>query len=271
MVWVCHEPSAFIHSIEMINALRPFWKKWLAKCLQPLLKMIDLQLVGQGDRVLANSFYTAGQFERVYGRKVDGIACPGIDTDLFFPGGKKRDCAIITVAHLVPYKRIDFLLQVFSRLRMRHQCLVFHVVGEGPSSGELQVLASDLGIANSVVFHGNLQHVELAALNRRMLLFLFAGVNETFGMAPLEAIASGTPVVAHRSGGPREFVNEKCGWLIDSLDLEDWTKEVSACIDHLLARGSYPEEISQCARNFTWRESLRPALEVIAGLMVEDN
>lgn len=266
MVWVCHEPSAFIHSAELIDGLKPFWKRWLAKCLQPLLKPVDLRLARLADRVVANSRYTAGQFERVYGRTVDGIACPGIDLDLFFPDGGPRERAIITVAHLVPYKRIDFLLRVFVRIREHYPGLDFHVVGEGPEAGGLQLLARELGIADSVIFHGRLQHAELAALNRRMLLFLFAGVNETFGMAPLEAIASGTPVVAHNSGGPREFVNDNCGRLVASLGVEDWVREVSAYLDDLLAQKNSPEKVSTCARNFAWRHSLRPAIEVVAGL-----
>lgn len=266
MVWVCHEPSAFIHSAELIAGLRPFWKRWLAKWLQPLLRAIDLSLVSQSDRVVANSHYTAGQFERVYGSKVDGIASPGIDLDLFSLGGGPREHAIITAAHLVPYKRIDFLLQVFAQLRKQYPDLIFHVVGEGPAAGELRQLANDLGIAASVVFYGKLNHAELAAMNRRMLLFLFAGVNETFGMAPLEAIACGTPVVAHNSGGPREFVKPDCGRLIDSLEVDDWVEVISGYLDRFQRQGVFPEQVRQCALNFDWRQTLRPAVEVIAGL-----
>lgn len=268
LAWVCHEPSAFIHSDEVIDGLRPFWKRWLAKWLQPLLRTIDLYLVCQSDRVLANSLYTAGRFEQVYGRKVDSIASPGIDLNLFSTGGKHREIAIITVGHLVPYKRIDFLVRVFAQLRKKFPKLIFHIVGEGPEAGKLQQLTNDLGIAADVVFHGKMNHSELAALNRRMLLFLFAGINETFGMAPLEAIACGTPVVAHNSGGPREFVNQNCGLLIDSLEIDDWVGEISGYLDQLQRQGVFPEEVRNCALNFNWQQTLRPAMEVVGRLCV---
>jgi len=269
MIWVSHEPSAFIHSPELIDGLRPFWKKWLAKLLQPVLRPIDLSLAEHGDCIIANSHYTAEQIERVYSKKSSGIACPGIDLDQFFPDDTPREYALITVAHLVPYKRIDFLLRVFAQLKERHRNLVFHIVGEGPTAGELQNLAHELGIGESVFFQGKLTHAELAALLRRMTLFVFAGVKETFGMAPLEAIASGTPVVAHKSGGPTEFVTRECGLLIDSLRTEDWVMGISSYLEILEAQGFYPEQIRQCALKYDWSSSLRPAIEIIVRLFAQ--
>jgi glycosyltransferase involved in cell wall biosynthesis len=161
------------------------------------------------------------------------------------------------------------LLKVFARVKKQRPELVYHIVGDGDESEELHYLAQKLDIADSVVFHGRLSHAELAALSRRMLLFLHGGVNETFGMAPLEAIACGTPVVAHKSGGPQEFVNEDCGRLIESLEEADWAKEIDDYVDILLAGGNSPLQVQECARRFEWRLSLRPAMEVIAGLCSE--
>ena len=265
MVWVSHEPSAFIHSTELINGLRPFWKRWLAKGLRLLLRNVDLCLARQSDRVVANSRHTAGECRRIYGREVDAVASPGIDLKVFAPGTEKRELALVTVAHLVPYKRIDFLLRVFARLRERVPELSFHIVGEGPAKRELQALAAELGMAANVTFHGRLAHAELATLLRRMRLLLSAGAIETFGMAPLEAIACGTPVVAHDSGGLREFVDERCGRLIDSLEIEDWVQETAAC----LAKLWDAERVSACACAYSWQRTLQPAVAVIVELCVD--
>jgi D-inositol-3-phosphate glycosyltransferase len=69
------------------------------------------------------------------------------------------------------------------------------------------------------VFHGAASDADLRELYQRSRLFLHGSVDEPFGMAPLEAIACGTPVVAHRSGGPAEFVTAECGRLVDSLEV----------------------------------------------------
>lgn len=266
MVWVSHEPSAFIHSEELIAGLRPFWKRWLANGLHLPLRTTDLRLARQSDRVVANSLHTARACARVYGRRCDAVATPGIDLEVFFPGDGPREPALITVAHLVPYKNVDFLLRVFARLRARHPDLVFHIVGEGPAQGELQALAENLGLDAHVSFHDRLAQADLAALLRRMTLFLSAGAIETFGMASLEAIACGTPVVAYDSGGLREFVDERCGRLIDTLEIEDWVREIAGYLDQLATHPDAAQRVSSCARDYSWHQTLRPAVDVIAGL-----
>jgi glycosyltransferase involved in cell wall biosynthesis len=266
LVWVCHEPSAFIHSPEWINGLTPVWKKWLAKCLQPCLRPIDIHLAQRSDFVITNSQYTATQCKRIYCRASDAIAYPGVDHSFLPSGDQPREKALITAANLTPYKRIGFLLRVFALLKEHHPGLVYHIAGDGEDAKALQMLARELGIGDSVIFHGRLTHSELAALTCKMTLFLHGSVNETFGMAPLEAIACGTPVVAHYSGGPLEFVNPTCGRLIDSLSEEKWCEEISDFLSKLEVNPDYFMGVSENAREFTWESTLAPALKLIADL-----
>jgi hypothetical protein len=88
-------------------------------------------------------------------------------------------------------------------------------------------------------------------------------------MAPLEAIASDTPVVAHRSGGPAEFVTEECGRLVDSREKAEWVREITIYLGILRADHDYPNRVRECSKRFDWRVTLRPAVEVIAGLCQE--
>jgi glycosyltransferase involved in cell wall biosynthesis len=104
----------------------------------------------------------------------------------------------------------------------------------------------------------------LRELYRRSSLFLHGTIGEPFGMAPLEAIACGTPVVAHRSGGPAEFVTSESGRLIDSLEVADWAKEIASYLDLLRSDPDFPERVRECARRFDWPLTLRPAVEIIA-------
>jgi len=269
LVWICQEPSAFIHSMAWIKTLKPWWKCLLARMLRPFLQRVDLALARCSDRIIANSLFTAGEVERVYGYVPDAIACPGIDFAAFSIGNGPRERAIISVGRLTSFKRVDFLLRVFSEIIKVHPDLTYHIVGTGQEEPALRQLALQLGIASRVVFHGEATDATLLSLFQRSLLFLHGSIDEPFGMAPLEAIACGTPVVAHRSGGPAEFVTAACGRLVASLEVADWAREVVSCLEALYNDEMSPARVRECARRFDWRVTLRPAMENITGLFAE--
>ena len=196
----------------------------------------------------------------------DGIACPGIDFHAFAGEGRRQERAILTVARLTRFKRVDFLLKVFKEVLTAYPDLTYHIVGTGEEESALRDLARQLGVESRVVFHGAASDAALLELYRRSTLFLHGSIDEPFGMAPLEAIACGTPVVAHRSGGPAEFVTAECGRLVDSLEVADWAAEITAYVEDLFANPDFPVRVRECARRFDWSVSLRPAVEVIAGL-----
>lgn len=265
VVWVCPEPSAFIHSRDWIDALRPFWKKYLALLLNPALAYVDTRLSLYADKIVANSQFTAGMIEKTYKRRPDAVAYPGIDSSEFQAGNpdQKQD-SIITVAKLSRFKRVDFLLRVFSQLLKQHPNLKYHIVGQGEEEENLQRLAAELKVAENVIFHSSLDNSHLADLLKGAILFLHGSVAEPFGMAPLEALACGTPVIAHRSGGPQEFINDSCGRLIDSLAEEQWEKEINEFLAMLQADPGYFRDVAEHARKFTWSTTLVPALQLIA-------
>jgi glycosyltransferase involved in cell wall biosynthesis len=249
-----------------IRALQPRWKSLLAQVLRPFLKAIDLSLVHHSDRILANSSFTAGEIERVYGLTPDGVAYPGIDFASYSAGETHKNLAMITVARLSKFKRVDFLLEVFKGLLEVHPDLTYHIVGTGEEEHALREQARRLGIETQTVFHGLVTETDLLRLNQRALLFLHGSIDEPFGMAPLEAIACGTPVVAHHSGGPVEFVTAECGRLIESRDLADWVREITNYLDVLRAGHSDSAVVRRCAQRFDWSYSLRPAVTAIAGV-----
>lgn len=269
LVWVCHEPSAFIHSDAWIAALRPSWKRVAAGVARPVLKRIDLGLSRSTDMAFANSRFTASELKRVYGIDAYGIAYPGIDTALFHGDETVREDAVVTVAALTRFKRIDFLIRVFARLLHHHPDLVYHVVGTGVEEDSLRRLAGELGIADRVLFRGKLAAGDLALLHRRSRLFLHGAVGEPFGLAPLEAIACGMPVVAHDSGGPAEYVDPSCGRLVQSESEDVWVSEVSGFLDYLRSEPAYFERVAASARRFSWDETLGPIVDGIA-LLLED-
>ena len=158
------------------------------------LRIWDYRSAAGVDHFAANSAFVARRIAKCYRREAEVIP-PPVDTEFFTPGGAREDY-YVAVSRLVGYKRADLLVQAFRELRDRR--LV--IVGEGPDYARLKNEAG----AN-VEFAGRLSREALRERLRRARAFLFTAV-EDFGIAPVEAMACGTPVIALARGGAAETV-----------------------------------------------------------------
>ena len=157
------------------------------------LRQWDVLSAGRPDHLLANSRFTAARIRRYWGRPAT-VLPPPVAVDRF-DWRQPRDDLYLSVCRLVPYKRVDLVVQACSRLG-----LPLLVVGDGPDRRRLEALAGP-----SVRFLGRCPADEVARLMGRCRAFLYAGV-EDFGIAPVEAMAAGAPVVALGVGGLRDSV-----------------------------------------------------------------
>jgi glycosyltransferase involved in cell wall biosynthesis len=147
-------------------------------------------------RFAAISSFIAARVRENYGREAT-VIYPPVDTDYFRQGDESpRRGSYFTASRWVPYKRIDAIVQAFRSLPDRQ--LV--VAGTGPEAARIHRLAG----AN-VTFTGELDRAVLREHMRHARAFLFAA-EEDFGIAPLEAQACGTPVIAYGRGGVLETI-----------------------------------------------------------------
>ncbi len=146
------------------------------------------------DRFVANSAYVAGRIARYYNRKAS-VLYPPVDTEFFTPGAPSAGRHFLVVSALVPYKRIDRAIAAAGEAGAP---LV--VVGSGPDEDRLRRCAG-----GSVRFAGALDAVALRETYRDAIALVLPG-EEDFGIAPVEAMACGRPVVALGRGGATETV-----------------------------------------------------------------
>ncbi|HEY0777085.1 MAG TPA: glycosyltransferase [Gemmatirosa sp.] len=175
----------------------------------------DVVSAARVDRFVADSGFVARRIRKVYRRDAD-VVYPPVDVEGFVPGPPGELAPdgggpyYITASRFVPYKRIPMIVEAFRHLPDRRLI----VIGDGPQRREVARAAG----AN-VTLLGHEPGDRLRLWLRGAQAFLFAAV-EDFGIAPIEAQACGTPVIAFAGGALRETVPgldapEPCGVLYD--------------------------------------------------------
>jgi glycosyltransferase involved in cell wall biosynthesis len=180
------------------------WKSGSTRVLMHYLRVWDARTAHGVDKYLAPSRFIARRINKTYGRP-SNVVYPPVDVDRFAVGAEK-DSYYASVSRFVTYKRIDLLIEAFAKMPSRKLLLV----GEGPEWKALKAKAPP-----NVNLLGRLSFTEMQRVLRSARAFVFAA-EEDFGIAPVEAQACGTPVIAYGRGGAAETViADRTGVLFD--------------------------------------------------------
>lgn len=196
-VCYCHSPMRFAWNYhDYVRGERMAGK---AARILPLalnyVRLWDEVSAGRVDAYIANSQLVARRIKKRYGRTATVIN-PPVDTSLYTPrlDGARGDYFLI-VSRMIPYKRVDLAIDAFNKLG-----LPLKVVGKGRQEAALRARAKP-----NIQFIGSVSDAHLKELYAGCKAFIFPGI-EDFGISPLEAQASGRPVIAFGGGGALETV-----------------------------------------------------------------
>jgi len=221
-VCYCFTPMRYVWD-ERDAYLRGGAARRLRAIARPVLDRLarwDRETARRPARYIAISRTVAGRIRRRYGIESE-VVYPPVDCSRFRPGPTPRRGPYAIVAALVPYKRIDLAIEAFERIGRP-----LRIAGEGPEAGRLRRLAR-----RHARLLGPISDREVAALLSEARAFVMPG-EEDFGIAPLEAMASGTPVIALGRGGATETVippggpEPPTGLLFDSQDVESLARAI---------------------------------------------
>jgi glycosyltransferase involved in cell wall biosynthesis len=196
-VCYCLTPTRFVWDLETYvgreqvsglvrGAVRPFLR-WLQRWERSAASRVDDFVAISGE--------VQARIQRLYGRQ-SVVIYPPVSTARFAPS-RGHDDYFLIVSRLIPYKRIDLAVQAFTRLG-----LPLWIAGDGRDRQSLEAMAGP-----NVHFLGRVPDEELGLLLARCRAFVFPGL-EDFGIAPVEAMAAGRPVIAYAGGGALESVAE---------------------------------------------------------------
>ena len=165
-----------------------------ARAILHYLRTWDVRTANGVDSFIANSHFIARRIWKTYRRRAE-VVYPPVDVERFVPGDSREDY-YLTTSRLVPYKRVDIIVDAFGAMPDRKLI----VVGDGP---ELNSIRRRAGRNVELLGH---QPAEIVLdLTQKARAFVFAAI-EDFGIAPVEAQAAGIPVIAFGRGGVRESV-----------------------------------------------------------------
>ncbi|WJV40594.1 glycosyltransferase family 4 protein [Raoultella terrigena] len=194
-------------------------KALLAKLILHKIRIWDCRTANGVDHFIANSNFIARRIKKVYGRE-SKVIYPPVDVARFSLNEAKEDF-YLTASRLVPYKRMDLIVEAFSH--MPDKKLI--VIGDGPEMHKIKTKAK-----KNIEILGYQTNDAMDSYMKQAKAFVFAA-EEDFGITPVEAQACGTPVIAFGKGGGLETIrpygeNKPTGIFFDKQDVNSIIKSV---------------------------------------------
>lgn len=214
-----HSPWPAEYAIKTRNGARDSLSAPRRRINIDLRKRLEGRVLSRCDDVIALSAFMNAQRRRVYGTGDgertggDTVIPGGADVERFTPDAGMHECingapAFLTVRRLSERMGHGLLLRAFAAVMDDHPGARLYIAGDGPLREELAERAAELGVGERTTFLGYVPDRDLPSVYASADVFVLPTTElEGFGLATLEALASGTPVIATPVGGTREVLD----------------------------------------------------------------
>lgn len=256
----CHTPTRYLWSDthQYINELK--YNKWLKKIIGLLLNRIRIWDRLAADRVdlfIANSKTVQQRITKYY-RRESTLIYPPVETHKFtvrdLSSQLETEKYFLAGCRLAPYKRIDLVIEAFKILGQEYKLKIF---GDGVDLERLKIIAAN---ASNIEFLGRVSEEEKVNLFENAQAYIHPQ-EEDFGIAAVEAMAAGRPVIAYRKGGATETVIEgETGAFFE----EQRSTSLAAAIKSFKSDDFNPEKIKAHAEQFSVENFIKQIRDFIA-------
>ncbi len=228
VLWYCHTPLRDLYDLYYYRqSLRPFAKRTLYSFIVPRIRFIDKRMVNKIKYIVANSENTKNRIKKYYGRNDAVVLNGGIDYKEYKNEGNDR--YFFYPSRISPNKRQDYAIRAFKIFKSQNKGMNYRLIISGQVSDDpfymdyyskITNMAKNVG---GVSILTDVNDKDLIDLYSKATAILYPPINEDYGLVPLEAAASGKPVIVVNEGGPKETViNNKTGFLINNeLDMAE--------------------------------------------------
>tara|TARA_Y100000590_G_scaffold279551_2_gene313955 strand:+ start:4115 stop:5293 length:1179 start_codon:yes stop_codon:yes gene_type:complete len=193
------------------------------------------------------------------------VITPGVNLQVFQPGNRSKakeklslssGKMVLYAGRVEPLKGIDIAINAISKLELNEVVDLIVVGGDSTSDtivAELKELARSFGIYKQVKFVGSVRQSLLAEFYRAADALIFPSYYESFGLVALEAMASGTPVVASRVGGlPQLIKNGETGYLVPFRCPESFTEKLEVILSNPILQDAIGASARRDAMDYSW-------------------
>lgn len=211
---------------------------------------------GHADAVVAVSSALAGKIRTCGTSTPISVILNGFDLQALPEANGERGCAFIQVGSLQEQKRVHVTIRAFASLRERHPDTVLDIVGSGSEMERFQALCGELGVSESVHFHGFLPNPETLAKMAKSQFFVMPSVNEGFGIVYLEAMACGCITIGTEGEGIADLiVSGENGFLVPPDDPNAIVRVIEWCLEHPEESAAIAERGRKDAMGLTWEKN----------------
>lgn len=252
---------------------------------QPMIDprvMGEMEIIRHADRIVAATQAEYTQLLWLYraDRRKVSIVPPGVDAARFAPvprekaraavGLRENQRMMLFVGRLEPLKAVDTIIKAASLLQTADPSLLegvrFTIVGgdaHNPERRKLATLAESLGVSHLIDFAGSKDHTQLPYYYSAAEALLMPSDYESFGMAALEAMASGTPVIASGVGGLQYLIKDgETGYLVPVRDAEALATSLCRLLSHPSDRQRMGTNAAAVAQGYDWKIIASKLIEV---------
>jgi len=224
-IFICLTPPPFLWLDERRSQTKNrnftytfIYEKIFKKPLHAIYKYFDVKYSREADVIVANSQAVAKRVQSIYGRKAEIIYAPvEIDKIPLNKDMESRAKWFLYSGRVEVYKGVEMAIRACVALKRPLQ-----IQGDGGDVERLKGVVQELNAKGLVKFLGFVSEEEKVNLMQRCRALLYPVRDEDFGIVPIEANASGAPVIAHRSGGSLETLSEKNPKTAIYFDKYDW-------------------------------------------------
>lgn len=239
----CHTPTHYYwrhYELYSTNPgfgiFNPLIRLILRLLVAPLRKW-DYKAAQKADVVLANSTHIQKDIKTYYNRESE-VLFPPVDVTRFSKAKPPKKDFFLSLGRQVPHKKVDLVIKACNELK-----LPLLVVGNGPENSRLQAMAGP-----TITFDtSRVSDDKVAEYMASAKAFIFPSL-EDFGIAPVEAMASGTPVIAYNAGGALDYI--KPGVTGEFFD-EQTVESLVSTLAEFQPKKYNPVQINEFSREFS--------------------
>ena len=199
----------------------------------------------------------------------------GVDIQLFNPNTQKYsnnlECSeirFIYLGRLIYWKRVDIILLAMARLIKKYNHITLEIVGDGQERIFLEEMSHNLSLEHNITFHGKLPQEECALILSTCDCLLLPSIYECGGAVVLEAMATGRPVIATDWGGPSDYIDSSCGFLVNPGNGEsDLVEGFVTSMETLIKNPDFVEKLGRQGRkkveiSYNWEKKIDKIIEI---------